>query len=145
MCKFFHIYWCSFSVFCNIWCRVDERIERNTRAKWLRPLYQTFSKHDWNFFSRYQNIFIKISRQKAVNHMQLITPRPATLLKCFCTSDYCSFYIKISHRSSLQEVFCKKDFIRNLVKFTGKHLCQSLIFNKRDSGTGILLRILRNC
>ena len=28
------------------------------------------------------------------------------------------------------EVFCKKDVLRNSAKFTGKHLCQSLFFNK---------------
>ena len=33
-------------------------------------------------------------------------------------------------RSSLPEVFCKKDVLRNFTKFTGKHLCQSLFFNK---------------
>ena len=31
---------------------------------------------------------------------------------------------------SLKEVFCKKDVLRNFAKFTGKHLCQSLSFNK---------------
>ena len=29
------------------------------------------------------------------------------------------------------EVFCKKKVLRNFAKFTGKHLCQSLIFNKK--------------
>ena len=33
-------------------------------------------------------------------------------------------------RSSRPEVFCKKSVLRNFAKFTGKHLCQSLIFNK---------------
>ena len=28
------------------------------------------------------------------------------------------------------EVFCKKVVLRNFEKFTGKHLCQSLFFNK---------------
>ena len=32
--------------------------------------------------------------------------------------------------SSRQELFCKKAVIRNFTKFTGKHLCQSLFFNK---------------
>ena len=32
------------------------------------------------------------------------------------------------------EVFCKKDVLRNFVKFTGKHLCQSLFFNKVAGG-----------
>ena len=29
-------------------------------------------------------------------------------------------------RSSRPEVFCKKDVLRNFVKFPGKHLCKSL-------------------
>ena len=33
-------------------------------------------------------------------------------------------------RSSRQEVFCKKSVLRNFEKFTGKYLCQSLLFNK---------------
>ena len=32
-------------------------------------------------------------------------------------------------RSSLPKVFCKKDVLRNLAKFTGKHLCQGLFFS----------------
>ena len=35
-----------------------------------------------------------------------------------------------SHRSSRPEVFCKKGFLNNFANFTGKHLCQSLFFNK---------------
>ena len=27
-------------------------------------------------------------------------------------------------------MFCRKDVLRNLAKFTGEHLCQSLFFNK---------------
>ena len=48
------------------------------------------------------------------------------------------------------EVFCKKGVFGNFAKFTGKHLCQRLFFNKvaglrpatllkRDSGTGVFL------
>ena len=33
-------------------------------------------------------------------------------------------------RSSSPEVFCKKSVLRNFAKFTGKHLCQSISFNK---------------
>ena len=33
-------------------------------------------------------------------------------------------------RSSRPEVFCKKSVLENSAKFTGKHLCQSLLFNK---------------
>ena len=33
-------------------------------------------------------------------------------------------------RSNRPEVFYKKGVLRNFAKFTGKHLCQSLFFNK---------------
>ena len=33
-------------------------------------------------------------------------------------------------RNSRSEVFCKKGVLRNFAKSTGKHLCQSLFFNK---------------
>ena len=32
--------------------------------------------------------------------------------------------------SSLTEVFCKKGFLKDFAKITGKHLCRSLLFNK---------------
>ena len=33
-------------------------------------------------------------------------------------------------RNSRPEVFCKEGVLRNFTKFTGKHLCQRLFFNK---------------
>ena len=36
----------------------------------------------------------------------------------------------IKIRSSRPEVFCKKDVLSNFTKFTGKHLYQSLLFNR---------------
>ena len=36
----------------------------------------------------------------------------------------------INKRSSRPKVFRKKGALRNFTKFTGKHLCQSLFFNK---------------
>ena len=38
------------------------------------------------------------------------------------------------------EVFCKKRVLRNFAKFTGKHLCQRLFFNKIAGRPAILLR-----
>ena len=37
---------------------------------------------------------------------------------------------RINYRSSRLEVFCKKGVLKSFVKFTGKHLCQSLFFHK---------------
>ena len=42
-------------------------------------------------------------------------------------------YLSVSYdygRSSRPDVLCKKGVLRNFAKFTGKHLCQSLYFNK---------------
>ena len=44
-------------------------------------------------------------------------------------------YIKLkfnedTNRSSRPEVFYKKGVLRNFAKFIGKHLCQSLFYNK---------------
>ena len=36
----------------------------------------------------------------------------------------------MSHRSSRPEVLCEKGVLENFTKFAGKHLCQSLFFNK---------------
>ena len=58
-------------------------------------------------------------------------------------------------RSSRPEVFCKIGVFRNFAKLTGKHLCQSLFFDKvaglrpatllkKRSGTGVFLWILWN-
>ena len=46
------------------------------------------------------------------------------------------------------EVFCKKGVLKNLAKFTGKHLCRSLFFNKvADLRPATLLqkRLLHKC
>ena len=61
----------------------------------------------------------------------------------------------MSHKSSRPEVFCLKGVLENFTKLTGKHLCQSLCYNKvvgpglqlyqkRDCSTGVFLWILRN-
>ena len=48
-------------------------------------------------------------------------------------------------RSSRPDVFCKKGDLKNVAKLTGKHLCQSIFFNKvgglckkREIGTGVV-------
>ena len=45
------------------------------------------------------------------------------------------FSIKSSARrpSRRPEVFCRKAVLKNFAKYTGKHLCQSLLFNKVSS------------
>ena len=48
---------------------------------------------------------------------------------CVFTDAVCFVY-NLTHRSSRPEVFCKNRVLRNFAKFTGKHLCQSLSFDK---------------
>ena len=58
-------------------------------------------------------------------------------------NEYCINVVEksSSKRSSLPEVFCKKGVLRNFAKFTGKHLCQSFIFNKVTGlGSATLLK-----
>ena len=45
-----------------------------------------------------------------------------------------------TYRSSRPEVFCKKDVLRHVAKFTGKHLCQSLFLNKVEGRPATLLK-----
>ena len=56
----------------------------------------------------------------------------------------------IAQRCSVKKVFCKKGVLKNFTKFTGKHLCQGLFFNKvaglrlvhlltKDSNTAVFL------
>ena len=64
---------------------------------------------------------------------------------CFCLLNSCSLYI------TRLEAYYKKIVLRNFAKFTGKHLCQRLFFNKVAGPraatcfwTGVFLWILRN-
>ena len=57
-----------------------------------------------------------------------------------------NFTLKLSsclRQKQPPEVFCKKGVIRNLAKFTGKHLCQSLFLNKVAGAACRRLLLLR--
>ena len=52
------------------------------------------------------------------------------------------------YRRNRLEVFCKKGVLRNFEKFTGKHQCQSLLFNKVAGPSHVTLlkeRLWRRC
>ena len=58
------------------------------------------------------------------------------------------YFTITSDRSSRPEVFCKKCILENFAKFTGKHLCQSLFFNKTTGlrrATFLIERPWRRC
>ena len=50
-------------------------------------------------------------------------------IKVFCCCPILLDFFTLFWSSRL-EVFCKKDVLKNFPKFAGKHLCQSLFFNK---------------
>ena len=73
---------------------------------------------------------------------------------CDVTSHASDVNDNVKASSSRPEVFCKKGVLRNFAKFTGKHLCWSLLlikvqtsslkYWKRDPGKGVFLCILQN-
>ena len=63
-------------------------------------------------------------------HVSLFIRNPKLLDICLAFRMFCwQAWFKQS-RSSRLEVFCKEAVLRNFAKFTGKHLYQSLVFNK---------------
>ena len=46
----------------------------------------------------------------------------------------------LKNRSSRPDVFCEKSVLVTCAKFTGKHLCQSLFFNKVADASATLLK-----
>ena len=64
------------------------------------------------------------------------------VLQFLSFSKYVECKVPCICRSSRSEVFCKKGVLRNFAKFTEKHLCQSLFFNKvADWGLALLKKI----
>ena len=54
--------------------------------------------------------------------------------------------LSLTNRNSRPEVFCEKGVLRNFAKFTGKHLCHGLFFNKvADPKTLFLQNTSRGC
>ena len=56
--------------------------------------------------------------------------QPLSILFQVCLSKTQGYFLICISRSSRLEVFCTKGALRNCAKFTEKHLCQSLFFNK---------------
>ena len=56
--------------------------------------------------------------------------------------------LQLIYRSSHQRCFVRKDVLRNFTKLTGKHLCQSLFFNKvadLKPATSLKKRLCHRC
>ena len=107
-----------------------------------------YSEFLWSVFSQNARKYETEKFRIRTLFTQCITSGSKTFLSSFlcCTASHLSeicigeniwqslvghpFKKKNSSRSSRPEMFYKKDVLRNFTKFTGKHLCQSLFFNK---------------
>ena len=119
----------------------------------LSKLFQVLTKFIWKTFPKH--FFLRRSAEGAISSyfsersvLNLLSAKIRQkkclmLLKILSTIDkvYKQDFPKVAvlkhthsllsqNRSSRPEVFCKKGVLRNFAKFTGKHLCQSLFFNK---------------
>ena len=68
--------------------------------------------------------------EKKIDEIEDALDEFAKLVRIAKASNCLRFSINNRLRSSHPEVFCKKDVLRSFAKLTGKHLCQSLFFNK---------------
>ena len=68
-----------------------------------------------------------LSQKKGLRKRGSFNPFPS---KLFFLKQQSQNHIFTHYRSSRRELFCKKGVLRNLAKFTGRHLWQSLFFNK---------------
>ena len=100
--------------------------------------------------SRYIALFV-VTRfiKKLFNYLVFLN----IFFKKICQARQCRVTphcLYLDSKNSHQRCTVKKSVLRNFAKFIGKHLCQSLFFNKvaglrpvtllkRDSGTGVFL------
>ena len=72
----------------------------------------------------------RIVHKRTVNHLAKLALKylPLRIHRKLARIDEAKHFKKF--RSSRPEMFCKKGVLRNFAKFTGRHLCQSLFFNK---------------
>ena len=117
-----------FTVFCH--CAIYAILYHVSIMKSKKQLSQIFYQNSYrNFLSKERSLFGKLWFSAFFLH------------NCICNPKL--------FRISRPEVLYKKGILEDFAKFTGKHLCQSLFFNKfaslrqfyqkRGSGTGVVL------
>ena len=103
-----------------------QKLQENTSNRVL-----CVRKGSLNLDSCYMTLFFKNNdasgNMKQFKLQFIVSPRPC----------YKSFRTPTGRRSH-PEMFCKKGVLRNFAKFTGKHLCQSLFFNKVEGSLQFL-------
>ena len=100
---------------------------RSLLAKWI--FFDLVEKHTSSLIINFKQA-IKSFLVWNIYFIFLISVVNYTVYKSNIKSN-CILLCHLCVRSSPEEVFCKKDVLRNFTKFPGKHLCQSLFLKKR--------------
>ena len=81
--------------------------------------------------NEYESVFIKKKIPESMRQtncsIYVGTMHPSKILQIYIPEESAC---TLNSRSSLLEVFCKKGVLKNFSNFAGKHLCQSVFFNK---------------
>ena len=84
----------------------------------------------WSFYLFYCNLKEKEPIRRKTDIKKMFIWEISINIILICQKLGLISTVQQKNRSSWSEVFCKKGVLRNFVQFTGKHLCQSLFFNK---------------
>ena len=82
-------------------------------------------------------LFLLFVQRPAVVFILYDNWRTLLFIKVYC---YSEIYLTAMFRSSHRRCSVKKGVLRNFAKFTGKHLCQRLFFNKVAGRPATLLK-----
>ena len=103
-------------------------------TSWFWDLFANQEMHGMLFKTSYLNNYYSAIRSNVCNFAKKKTKKKknVTILFTECRNKSWSkpIFSENYFRSSRLEVFCKKYVLNNFVKSTGKHLRQSLFFNK---------------
>ena len=80
----------------------------------------------WGF--QYQDGFLVVAMYKTY-YIRINNGSWGLLIVCLLWQSKC-IWTDAEDRNGCPEVFCRKGVLRKFAKFTEKHLCQSLFFNK---------------
>ena len=101
-----------------------KKLKKETLAQVFSSEFCEIStEHRQTIASEFINNYLQISEFFLISVHSIFTSEKVNSIAYFTL---CHFAVSMQCRSSRTEVFCKKCALRNVAKFTGKHLCQSL-------------------
>ena len=116
---------------------ISRNFKLTTRKRWLLKWckIQAFSLILFTFSHRFCNQCLIVFVFSLILFTSSLIYVPSTYIYSLSSYMYSVWsYMYSVHlckfRSSLPEVYCKKGILGKFAKFTGKHLCQRIFFNK---------------